>query len=338
MIKKNWKNLIPTVYTLVLIPLFISCDTNNCKESPDISAIKVSIEYEGLEDVLRNFNNSEEATALLARNRALADGFLHAQEYPDDSVLGRKLYRLMNAPSIDSLFMATKSTFGDFTEVMGDFRSAFRSIRYHYPHAPIPKFQSVVTGFYNDLYITDTLVIIGTDYFLGSQSKYRPQDIPQYLLKRYEKESVVPIVMSFISNTYNNTDNRHGDLLADMINLGKSYYFVSQVLPCTPDSLIIGYTSEEMNIAKENEEIIWANLIQNEMLYEKSHFLKNKFVGERPNVFEISEKCPGRIGAWVGWEIVKSYAEHNQVSLTELMGENDAHKIFQRSQYKPRTR
>ena len=65
--------------------------------------------------------------------------------------------------------------------------------------------------------------------------------------------------------------------------------------------------------------------------------MKNKFIGESPNVYEISEKCPGRIGAWLGWEIVKKYMDKNpEVSIVDLMNDTDAHRIFQMSGYKPR--
>jgi uncharacterized protein YjaZ len=57
---------------------------------------------------------------------------------------------------------------------------------------------------------------------------------------------------------------------------------------------------------------------------------------ERPATLEVGEKCPGRIGQWVGWEIVKSYMNsHEEVTLQELMQSNDAEKIFKESKYKP---
>lgn len=322
---------------LASLLFLIGCDGPGCREVPDIGDVSVSITYEPLEGEMSGLASVDEAIRFLRRNKMLTDEFLHARQYPNDTILARRLFRLMDAPSIDSLFMATQKKFGDMQTIVAQFEDAYKLIRHYYPHARVPKIQSVVTGFYNDLYISDTLVIIGLDYFLGKDSQYRPNDIPAYLVKRYEEETVTPIVLSFLANDFNRTDQRHKDLLADMVNLGKSYYFVSQVLPCAADSLIVGYSAEEMKVARENQEIIWANLIQNEMLYETSHFLKNKFVGERPNVPEISEQCPGRIGAWLGWEIVKAYMESNgDVTLVELMAETDAHKIFQQSKYRPK--
>ena len=55
-------------------------------------------------------------------------------------------------------------------------------------------------------------------------------------------------------------------------------------------------------------------------MYESSHFIKNKYVNERPNVTEIGNECPGRIGQWLGWKIVNAYMKNNpEVTLQELM-------------------
>jgi hypothetical protein len=54
---------------------------------------------------------------------------------------------------------------------------------------------------------------------------------------------------------------------------------------------------------------------------------------------EVGEKCPGRIGQWVGWQIVNAYMNaHKDVTLPELMNQRDAQKLFKESKYKPISR
>jgi uncharacterized protein YjaZ len=67
--------------------------------------------------------------------------------------------------------------------------------------------------------------------------------------------------------------------------------------------------------------------------------IKQKYLSERPKTVEVGEECPGRIAQWVGWEIVKKYmATHPDVSLSDLMKNTDAEKIFRESKYKPEKR
>ncbi|MEQ6121613.1 gliding motility lipoprotein GldB [Reichenbachiella sp. MALMAid0571] len=334
--KYTLKALFPIIIFTICSITFLACEDKLCRDIPDISSIDVSVEKITLEDELMGANSWEEVEAFLSENRVFADYFLHANQYPHDSILAKRVYRLLKAPSVDTLFMESKQVFANMDDILADYRQAYQIINYHYPNTPVPKLATVVTAFYNDLYISDSLIIVGLDYFLGTEATFRP-DEHQYILKRFKKESLVPTIMNFVSNEFNQIDQTHNTLLSDMVNIGKSFYFTSQVLPCTPDSLIIGYTAEEIKLVNENQEIIWANLIENELLYERNDYMKNKFIGERPNVSEISENCPGRVGAWLGWEIVKKYMERNSdVTITELMAETDAHKIFQMAKYRPK--
>lgn len=337
MLRTFFKLIIANTHILIIIALMTGCDSSDCTEESQYIETDASLSVTRVEDDLLKMENEQDAIDLLSSHPILASQFWHSGEYPNDTILAKRLFRLFNEPSIDSLILETKTYFVDFDENIEELERAFRYIKYHYPDTKIPRIETVVTGFYNDMYISDSLIILGLDYFMGTHGKYQPNDMPNYIVKRYSRESLASIVMSFASNPYNQADVQHGTLLADMINLGKSYYFVKQSMPCKADSLIIGYTSEEMKLVRENQEVIWANLIENELLYETSHFLKNKFVGESPNVAEISPKCPGRVGAWVGWEIVKKYMDkYPEITIEELMADKDAHTIFQKSGYKPR--
>ena len=334
-----------TIYQFILT-IFISstgilslssCEDMNCDQSEKFAQIQVDLKVERLEDDLRQLENVSQTLTFFNNNRVMTDYFLDALQYPNDTILANRLFRLLKQPSIDTLIDETKSYFSNFDENVAELKSAYQFIKFHYPDAKVPKIQTIVTGFYNDMYISDSLIVLGLDYFAGENGRYHPNDIPRYIVKRYMKESLTPILLSFVSNEFNVADNSHGTLLADMVNRGKSYYFVEKALPCKADSLIIGYATKELVDVKKNQEIIWANIIENEMLYETSHFLKNKFIGERPNIAEISENCPGRVGAWIGWQIVRKYMDQNPtVTFTELMAEKDAHKIFQLSNYKPK--
>jgi hypothetical protein len=86
----------------------------------------------------------------------------------------------------------------------------------------------------------------------------------------------------------------------------------------------------------QNQDVIWAHFVDEQLLYETSHFTKKKYMDERPKTLEIGNKCPGRIGEWLGWEIVNEYMQQQDLSLPQLMEISDARKVFMQSNYKPR--
>ena len=64
-------------------------------------------------------------------------------------------------------------------------------------------------------------------------------------------------------------------------------------------------------------------------------FRSQNYIQESPKTQELGEAAPGKIGVFVGWQIVKKYMnEHSDCSLKKLM-ETDAEKIMQEAKYKP---
>ena len=189
----------------------------------------------------------------------------------------------------------------------------------------------------HDLYVSDSLIVIGLDYYLGPEAKYRPINMFQYILRRYAPEYIVPSIMLLygISSSYNHTDVSDNTVLADMIAYGKSFYFAKQMMPCTPDSVLIWYTSEEIEGVNANANVIWAHFVENEVLFETNHEVKRKYIEDRPKTYDIGDKAPGRIGTWLGWEIVRTYMKEEGTSLPELMEEKEPQRIFKASKYRP---
>jgi hypothetical protein len=246
------------------------------------------------------------------------------------------LNAFISNPASSVLQQEIGSVFGELEQLSAELEQAFQYLLYYYPDTTIPRVYTAVTGFAgSDLFVSDSVIIIGLDYYLGEGATFRPLEFPQYILKRYRQEYIVPSIFLLWSSGLNKTDIEDKSMLAEMVYYGKAYYFTSQILPYASDSLVIGYSGEEISDVKQNQDVIWAHFVEKQLLYETSHFTKKKYMDERPKTLEIGEKCPGRIGEWLGWQIVKKYAREQQVSLRNLMELSDARQLFMQSNYKP---
>lgn len=327
-----------TFPALVLLSMLIfsTCKDDKCIKSPNVSHVEVTVKIERLDKKLHKIRTKNELELILKQNPVFTSEFLQLSQYPNAEILIDRYFQLMNSGGIDSLFIEVEKTFGDLEEIQLQFEDAFRHLKFYFPDLKIPKIQTAVTGISHDLYVSDSLILIGLDYYLGIDGKYLPQNIPMYILKRYQKDYLVPQIMLLYSAYYNTTNFADKTALADMIYYGKAFYLTKNLMPCTPDSLLTGYTAFETEDIVEHEDIIWAGLLENEMLFETNNFLKSKILGERPTTIEIGEKCPGRIGRWVGWRIIQKYArEHPELSVPDIMNIDDAQRIFSESKYKP---
>ena len=67
--------------------------------------------------------------------------------------------------------------------------------------------------------------------------------------------------------------------------------------------------------------------------------LKKRFIEIAPFTkfgMKFDNQGPGRIGQWLGWQIVKSYMQNNKnMTISALFEEKDSKKILKLSSYRP---
>ena len=319
---------------LSFVWLATSCN-NSSDTSPDVSTIQVEVAIESLEDSLFACQSVEAVERFLGRHPFLSQVYF-PDVAPQDTSLAPVLYEHIRNPALRGFKQEVDSLFSDKTQQLAQpLGEAFKHIKYYYPQFKVPRVVTMVTGFMgSDLYISDSLIIIGLDYFGGPEATYRPQ-VYDYQLARYQRGYLVPSILFFMADQYNRTDPRDKTLLADMVGYGKSFEFVKHCVPQTPDSLILGFSEDNLKRTYNSQTQIWAFVVENRLLYEKATLVKQKYVGERPFTPEIGPDVPGGIGRWLGWRIVSRYMEENpKVTLPELMNNPNAQHILQQSGYK----
>lgn len=247
------------------------------------------------------------------------------------------LPQLATNAALQQVGRETAAAFPDSAAFSHELGELFRRVHYYFPDFRVPPTATYVSGFLNkDIYVNDSLLVISLDWFAGPKASKRP-DLPQYILRRYTPQGLMPLLAQNVSSKYNRHELTANTTLDAMVHAGKALYFASQMLPCTPDSLLMGYTKREIIGLEANEPKVWGHFLENNLLYSTTPFLLQKYVGERPNVPEIDKTCPGRVGQWVGLQIVRKYvAVHPEVSLARLMAEKDAQRILNESHYRPK--
>lgn len=330
-----WKNvLIPGLMAVVLC----ACTEekkSNCYE-PATPVLPVTMQFESLEKSFATVQSKQDVVRLFEGREVLRDLFFNRAAYPDDSVFIRELYQRFSHPAFDTLASEVQRVFGDGSGLRKQFTDAWAHFRYYYPDAPMPKVVTVISGMENDLYLSDSLIIVGLDYFLDLKARFRP-NVYDYMQRRYTPETLVPSIMLLhgIDAKRNKIDPNDQTALAEMVAYGKAYLFARHMIPCVPDSSLFGFTPREAAATYFNEAAIFKRLVDERVWFETSHLVKQRYLSERPNVPEISTECPGRIGTWVGMRIVQKYQEETRKDLKSIMEQTDANAIFRISKYKP---
>lgn len=318
--------------------LLSSCGNTQekCELDEKILDVPIDLSIVRLEKQFYTASTEEEFLFLLEEYPDFAKDYLEVELYESKEQLAQELIFINQDTLMQELYAEVQENYPDLNQLEQDLSHAFAYIKYYFPDFNIPKVYTFLTGFSNDLYISDEMIVIGLDYFLPKEHEFQPTDLPRYIADRYDREYIVPMVVTAISSKYNKVDPKQNTLLAEMIFYGKAYHFTKSILPCTADDFIIGYTSEEVAACFANEEFIWSHFIENDLLYETNPFEIRKYTGEAPATDVISQDAPGRVGRWLGWNIVDDYRFNNDISLDELMEMEDVEKLFRQSGYKPR--
>jgi gliding motility-associated lipoprotein GldB len=331
--------MLRSLFVLLFVASFglSSCQKTEtaCALDPDRLATRADLDIVRLEQSFFAARNEKDLRYLLEKYPEVASLVLDEESYPNRDSLVQQLLRIHGDSSMQALNAAVASEFADISDIKQELEHAFAYLQSYYPEFKAPKVYTYVSGFGIDLLVEEDILVIGLDYFLPSDHAFQP-DLPRYIASRYDRKHLVPMIVLALSSRYNEVDPADNSLLAEMLYYGKAYHFVKSILPCTEDQYIIGYTPEQIKASWDNEDLIWAHFVENELLFQTNPFEIRKYIGEAPATDAISPEAPGRMGRWIGWNIVEEYQTKQDLSLRELMQEADAKKMFKDSGYRPR--
>ncbi|MCS7004198.1 MAG: gliding motility lipoprotein GldB [Cytophagales bacterium] len=334
---------------LTTMSMFSCSETADEEPIPDVSNVQVEkVSIRRWEKEIFALKTEQEFSSYLEEN-PLFQRYVRSFTPAETSTLWKVMTQFRSFPQTDTLLADVQQTFSSISDIEKEFEQAFRFLKYYYPEFKQPQIFTIVSGygalgFGRDIFIAEDMMVISLEYFLGEKKMmYYPPEIPMYILKRYSPQTIVPTTIIMLSAKYNAYDFQDKTLLADMIFYGKSYYFTKKILPYVPDTLILGYTRAELLACRYNVDQIWSHFVEYKgengygLFYETQEFIKNKYVGERPKTLEIGDECPGRVGRWLAWEIIKAYMKRNStMTLPALMEEKNAKYIFEQSKFKPK--
>jgi gliding motility-associated lipoprotein GldB len=235
------------------------------------------------------------------------------------------------------------SVYPNLDKQNAELTDAFKLIKYYFPKVKVPVFYAYFSGFKAQTSIGNNYFGIGLDMFLGANSKFYPaiiESFPHYVSRRFTPENIAPrVVEGFVRENMfpENDDNK--SLLTKMVYNGKIMYFMDEVLPDAEDSTKIGYTAKQLKWCNDFKAQIWGYFLEDNLLYETDFQKIQKYLNEAPFTPGLGEKNDSapKLGVWTGWQIVRQYMDkHPEVTLAQLMADDDAQKILNESKYRPK--
>jgi gliding motility-associated lipoprotein GldB len=314
-----------SVIVIILFTL-VACSKES-KKKIDVSNITMDVSIDRFE---QKFYNANENTL---SNLKSEYPYLFPIQNPDSIWLNK----INNKDEIE-LFKKSQDVFEDFENEKLQIGELFKHIKYYHPAFKSPKIITLITDldYNNKVVYADSLLFVALDMYLGKGNEIY-KDFPEYLARNYDKSQLPVDIANAVSEKYY-IPNRKRQFINIIVNEGKKRYLVDRYLPTFSDAQKMGYTIDEIEWVEANEVQVWKYFIEKKYLYSTDAKLYERFIANAPFskfYIDIDKESPGRIGVWLGWQIVRSYMNNNNVTLQQLLRTN-AEEIFKNAKYKPK--
>jgi hypothetical protein len=329
-----------------LFLLLTAC--GNRKDRPDVSGIRVNVHIERFDKAFFSIDSNRVAEGLDRLNREFpyfANDFVvnilgagPLNRLNDTTLAATRQFLVSYLPVKDSI----ESRFERLDWLEKELADGFRHVKYYFPAYRLPQKVVAYIGPFDapGAAITNYALGIGLQVYAGKDLSFynsaQGQDMyPVYLSRRFEPPYIAVNSIKAIAEDLFPDQSDNKSLVEQMIEKGKYWWLTDRLLPETPDSLKTGFTQKQLDWCRSNEGLIWNFLLEHTDLYTLDPDLIKNYIGEAPNTQGMPDASPGNIGQWVGWQIVRKYADGMTISPEQLM-RTDARKIFEGSKYKPK--
>jgi len=225
---------------------------------------------------------------------------------------------------------------GDITDIQTKISDAYTYIHYYFPEVKLPEVYFFVSGFNQQIMMNEKFIGIGTDFYLGNDFPLYKNLTYEYLIFNMRRENIASDLVSatlFRMFVMNSTEDR---LLDNMLFRGKIMYLLSVFMPDEKPDILMGYTPDQWKWSVKYEKQIWAAIVDQKHLFSTDVQLIHKYLNDAPFTSPVSQESPGRLGTFIGWQIVKSYMDNNEkIGIKDLMNEENYQKILENSGYRP---
>ena len=180
---------------------------------------------------------------------------------------------------------------------------------------------------------------VGLDNFLGAGYPGY-EGIPAYQ-RDLLRQSQLPVAYAHALLATLSLENFNDPtLVAQMVYQGKIALATGALTGYSIEtSEVLGYHPEEWSFLETSESNIWEVMVREKMLFSTDMMVRQRLAEPAPFSklgTAMDGDIPGRVARYIGYKLVKSYAEnHRELSLKEIIKIRDAQKFLRDAQYKP---
>jgi len=327
---------------IFLLVILVSSCTNNKRFAIENKEAEETVQIIRFDSLILNADTSSLNTEI----KKLYSDYPEFMPYFAEQIMGvnpsdtAEVIRLIKAfrsnKTFEKVNVDVQKTFATTDSIQSDIATAYQYLNHFFPEIKTPPVYFFVSGFNRSIILDDNFVGIGLDMYLGSNYPKYEEITYKYLIYNMRPASIAPDLISAILFRHFPFDGMQERLLDNMLYRGKIMYLLSVIMPKVAPNDIMGYSRFQWEWCRKYEDKIWNTIIGQKELFSTDQLLINKYLNDAPFTATVSQESPGRLGTWVGWQVIKSYMDKNpEITLQQLMGIKDYQLILNKSDYQP---
>lgn len=254
----------------------------------------------------------------------------------DNPVLFKQLMEpYFSNAALSKIYADALTLFSDLSTYELELTKANDLIKTYFIGKELPGLSIHVSGFKANTIVLDSIISVSTDKYLGKDySGYKPFFESYQTIQMELKYIVRDFLKAWLMSEFRETNQRK-DLLSEVIYQGKILYALNELLPEWDESDILGYTEQQQEWCEEHAKDIWKMTIDHNYLFNSDSQVIQKYMEDAPYTAIISAESPGRVGLWLGLQIIKNYAKNTGHDLQSILLENNNQLLLKSAKYNP---
>ena len=344
--KKNW-------FLFLLIPIFIfnscSCNQNKqqAKKEKEVKQADINVEIIRFEKELFACNPNLLDVDLEKLHQKYPTFYsvfynqvLSLPSYGDKGMQLNVMQEFLTKKAMKGLYDTVEYKFSNLDFLKEDLKIAFANYKSYFPEKPTPKIYTCISEFsYSVFTATDSMIGISLDKYLGKNYIYYPSIFQEssFMIPTFDKKYMAIDCANVLAANLVIAPDDKSTLLDKMLAEGKILFIIQNLFPNKKENDIIKYNDAQWKFCTESEQQIWAYFLNQNLLY-NTKFEQFKYVKDGPTTYGMPKESPGKVGAWLGWQIINAYMKQKpNTTLRQLVELKDGQKILTASKYKPKT-
>lgn len=314
-----------------------SCDEQ--KQRPDYSNVPIETKFLHLESDIQKLNKNAPENSYDILKSLYGEFFdIYTQSVlglgkSSDSGFLQSLSLFLKDTSVQIVFSAIETNFASTATIDAEILHGLQGLNQNLPDMISPNIVYLMSGLRYNVVLSDSVLGIGLDLYLGQESNvYERAGVPLFRRDNSEPNRIpYDALRSWLISEIEMSDYQ---LVDHIVQYGKVMAILEELYPDVSEEYLAGYTSSEWKWCVDNEALIWAKLIESKTLFSNKAEDVRKYTADGPFTAGFPRESPSRLAVFVGWQIMRSFLDRNDVTLSELVAIKGS-EILNKSNYKP---